>query len=68
MRERYVVDTNVLIAASAADPQTQKDWDATSITGTNSAFGVQFGGTHSVLRLVWLQSLRFFAAKSTSPR
>ncbi|NCC34976.1 MAG: hypothetical protein EOM24_23640 [Chloroflexia bacterium] len=29
MRERYVVDTNVLIAASAADPVTQKDWDAT---------------------------------------
>lgn len=29
MRERYVVDTNVLIAASAADPLTQKDWDAT---------------------------------------
>lgn len=29
MRERYVVDTNVLIAASAADPRTQKDWDAT---------------------------------------
>lgn len=29
MRARYVVDTNVLIAASAADPQHQKDIDAT---------------------------------------
>lgn len=29
MRERYVVDTNVLIAASAADPDTPKDIDAT---------------------------------------
>lgn len=29
MRERYVVDTNVLIAASAADPTSPKDIDAT---------------------------------------
>ena len=29
MRARYVVDTNVLIAASAADPQHPKDIDAT---------------------------------------
>lgn len=29
MKDRYVVDTNVLIAASAADPETQKDIDAT---------------------------------------
>lgn len=29
MRERYVVDTNVLIAASAADPVHPKDIDAT---------------------------------------
>lgn len=29
MRERYVVDTNVLIAASAADPLHPKDIDAT---------------------------------------
>lgn len=29
MRVRYVVDTNVLIAASAADPQHPKDIDAT---------------------------------------
>ena len=29
MRERYVVDTNVLIAASAADPIHPKDIDAT---------------------------------------
>lgn len=29
MRERYVVDTNVLIAASAADPVMPKDIDAT---------------------------------------
>lgn len=29
MRDRYVVDTNVLIAASAADPQHPKDIDAT---------------------------------------
>lgn len=29
MKERYVVDTNVLIAASAADPQHPKDVDAT---------------------------------------
>jgi hypothetical protein len=29
MRERYVVDTNVLIAASAADPEHPKDIDAT---------------------------------------
>ncbi len=29
MKPRYVVDTNVLIAASAADPQQQKDIDAT---------------------------------------
>lgn len=29
MRTRYVVDTNVLIAASAADPQSPKDIDAT---------------------------------------
>lgn len=29
MRERYVVDTNVLIAASAADPVQPKDIDAT---------------------------------------
>lgn len=29
MRARYVVDTNVLIAASAADPTHQKDIDAT---------------------------------------
>ena len=29
MKERYVVDTNVLIAASAADPQHPKDMDAT---------------------------------------
>ena len=29
MRDRYIVDTNVLIAASAADPQHPKDIDAT---------------------------------------
>lgn len=29
MKDRYVVDTNVLIAASAADPVTPKDIDAT---------------------------------------
>ena len=29
MKERYVVDTNVLIAASAGDPQDPKDIDAT---------------------------------------
>lgn len=29
MKERYVVDTNVLIAASAADPKHAKDIDAT---------------------------------------
>ena len=29
MRDRYVVDTNVLIAASAADPMHPKDIDAT---------------------------------------
>ncbi|KKZ12288.1 MAG: hypothetical protein TE42_05045 [Candidatus Synechococcus spongiarum SP3] len=29
MKERYVVDTNVLIAASAGDPQDPKDLDAT---------------------------------------
>ena len=29
MRARYVVDTNVLIAASAADPVHPKDIDAT---------------------------------------
>lgn len=29
MKPRYVVDTNVLIAASAADPQHPKDMDAT---------------------------------------
>ena len=29
MKPRYVVDTNVLIAASAADPQQPKDIDAT---------------------------------------
>jgi hypothetical protein len=29
MRQRYVVDTNVLIAASAADPKHPKDIDAT---------------------------------------
>lgn len=29
MRDRYVVDTNVLIAASAADPVGQRDIDAT---------------------------------------
>ena len=29
MKERYVVDTNVLIAASARDPQDSKDIDAT---------------------------------------
>ena len=29
MRPRYVVDTNVLIAASAADPVNPKDLDAT---------------------------------------
>ena len=29
MKERYVVDTNVLIAASVADPQDPKDIDAT---------------------------------------
>ena len=29
MRERYVVDTNVLIAASAADPTHPNDIDAT---------------------------------------
>ena len=29
MRERYIVDTNVLIAASAADPLHPKDIDAT---------------------------------------
>ena len=29
MRERYVVDTNVVIAASAADPVNPKDIDAT---------------------------------------
>lgn len=29
MRDRYVVDTNVLIAASAGDPQHPKDIDAT---------------------------------------
>lgn len=29
MRERYIVDTNVLIAASAADPTSDKDIDAT---------------------------------------
>lgn len=29
MRDRYVVDTNVLIAASAADPKSPKDIDAT---------------------------------------
>ncbi|CAM5423376.1 hypothetical protein RLIN73S_06293 [Rhodanobacter lindaniclasticus] len=29
MRARYVVDTNVLIAASAADPINPKDIDAT---------------------------------------
>lgn len=29
MRTRYIVDTNVLIAASAADPQHPKDIDAT---------------------------------------
>lgn len=29
MKERYVVDTNVLIAASAADPTDPKDIDAT---------------------------------------
>lgn len=29
MRDRYVVDTNVLIAASAADPTDPKDIDAT---------------------------------------
>ncbi len=31
MRERYVVDTNVLIAASAADPIHPKDIDATPV-------------------------------------
>ncbi|MBL0567552.1 hypothetical protein [Aeromonas veronii] len=29
MRDRYIVDTNVLIAGSAADPQRQGDIDAT---------------------------------------
>jgi len=29
MRDRYIVDTNVLIAASAADPIHPKDIDAT---------------------------------------
>ena len=29
MKARYVVDTNVLIAASAADPQHPKEIDAT---------------------------------------
>jgi hypothetical protein len=31
MRERYVIDTNVLIAASAADPIHPKDIDATPV-------------------------------------
>ncbi|WP_345889201.1 hypothetical protein [Shewanella algae] len=31
MRERYVVDTNVLIAASTADPVDPKDIDATPV-------------------------------------